>query len=92
MNLLNYFATSILKGILQVVISTGVLKCFAQVSISILTQVQNSYLSLLKEKTNISKKCDKFNKTNKRKTRLIILINFSFRWNMDFKHENFELG
>ena len=31
LNLLNYFATSVCKGILQVVISTGILKFFAQV-------------------------------------------------------------
>ena len=37
---------------LQVVISTGMLKSFAQVSISILIQVPNSYLYLLKDKKN----------------------------------------
>ena len=56
LNLLNYFTTSICKGILHVVITTGVSKLFAQVSIYILTQVYNSYLYLLKKKTNISKK------------------------------------
>ena len=67
-NLLNYFATSICKGILQVVISTGVLKIFAQVSISKLTQVHNSYLYLLKEKTNTSKNFT--NLTNRIKEKL----------------------
>ena len=59
LNWLNYFATSICKGILQVVdlISTGVFNFFAQVDLSIfiLTQVHNLYLYLLKEKTNLSK-------------------------------------
>ena len=69
-NLLNYFATSICKGILQVVISTGEFNFFAQVSISKLTQqVHNSYLYMLKEKTNISKKIDTF----KGKTRLFFV-------------------
>ena len=50
------------------VISTGVMKLFAQVSNSKLTQVYNSYLYLLKEKTNISKNLT--NLTNRIKEKL----------------------
>ena len=65
----NYFATSICKYVIQIVINTDTLKLFAQVSISKLTQVHNSYLYLLKRKINNFKKLT--NLTNqKRKTRL----------------------
>ena len=46
---------------MQVVIKTGALKYFAHVSIFI----------LLKEKTNVSKKIDKFNKPNKGKIKIL---------------------
>ena len=55
MNLVNYFATSICQYVIQVVLSTGVFKLFAQVYISKFIQVHNSYMSLLKKKTHISK-------------------------------------
>ena len=63
--MLNYFATSICKCVIQVVISTGNIEIFAQVSISILTKVHNSYLYLFKkrpifeEMTNLQKICGK---------------------------------
>ena len=53
--MLNYFATSICRHVIQVVFSTGTLKALAQVSISILTQVHKLYLYLLKKKINFSK-------------------------------------
>ena len=49
------FSYQYLCSILQVVVSTGVLTFFAQVSIFILTQVLYLHLYLLKEKTIISK-------------------------------------
>ena len=71
-NMLNYFATSIYKCVTQVWISTGIFEIFAWVSISMLTQVHNSHLYLLKKKTNISKILT--NLTNQNKKNLNVFL------------------
>ena len=86
MNLFNCFATSICKNVIQVVISTGRLRFCAQVSISLLTQVHNSYPYLSKSSTNIFKELT--NVTNKnRKTRTslhVIILQFLKYWKTQF--------
>ena len=72
LNLLNCFAASICRYVIQVVINTVMvhsIEIFAQVYISILTRVHNSYL-LLTKKINISKSLTSLTEQNRKSEKL----------------------